>query len=222
MKWYEKQKKIFEQNNPVENTNIQETTEEKNIIDSVEDNKDAYVGVASQEKNDALLDSMVDEIILEPIDKEIEEKPAETDFTTARTSVLQEGIIVNGTITCDHNLTIFGTINGDIVCNGKVIIYGNVKGNLDCKTLELENAQLVGDVTCKEEILLQENSTLNGNIKAITFISKGQLNGDATISDCSTFAASSIMIGNLETNVIEIAKGSVINGIIRITKAITV
>lgn len=215
MKWYEKQKKLFEQNN----SSKDEDVKEKNMLDLKIDDSDEYVEFASQEKNDTLLDSMVEEIIVEPI--VVVEEPVKKSFTTARTSVLQEGIVINGTVTCDHNLTIFGTINGDIICEGKIIIYGSVKGNLDCNSLEIESAHLVGDVTCKDEVLIQENSVLNGNVSSSSFIHKGHLSGDATVSNCSTFTASSIMVGNLETNEIEITKGSVINGIIRITKDIT-
>ena len=91
-------------------------------------------------------------------------------------TVLGEGTVFEGTVTCEGSIKIEGVLNADIeaggsvvvgpngrvtgkICAAEVVIFGKVTGNIDAGTLEIKNR---GEIT--GEILTARLITESGGI----------------------------------------------------------
>ncbi|MCY3986256.1 MAG: polymer-forming cytoskeletal protein [Candidatus Dadabacteria bacterium] len=91
-------------------------------------------------------------------------------------TVLGEGTVFEGTVSCEGSIKIEGVLNADIeagnsvvvgpngrvtgkICATEVVIFGKVTGNIDAGTLEIKNT---GEI--KGEILVERLITESGGI----------------------------------------------------------
>ena len=97
-------------------------------------------------------------------------------------AVIPEGMVINGNITTQSNMRIEGTIVGDLACDGNILLLGNVDGNVSANNITIQRGSMKGDVTVKEDAILEEESTLKGNLTAVNVYSNAKTEGQIAAS----------------------------------------
>lgn len=96
-------------------------------------------------------------------------------------NIISRGTIINGDLTIDSKLSIYGEVNGNIraTARAKVVIEkgGKVFGYIQCDNIVI-NGELHGECTC-QYIEIHENGMTDGNIwyDSITIKDGGAING---------------------------------------------
>lgn len=100
-------------------------------------------------------------------------KNSEDTKTSASTSsspatglnALVKGTIVEGTVKCDSDLRVDGTILGNLICKAKVIIgpTGAVEGEITCQNAVIEG-RFKGNLRVSELLNVRETAEIDGEI----------------------------------------------------------
>jgi cytoskeletal protein CcmA (bactofilin family) len=92
-------------------------------------------------------------------------KPVTTSPTGA-INALVKGTVIDGTIRCDNDLRVDGTIKGNLSCQSKVIIgpTGIVEGEIRCQNAVIEG-RFKGKLFVTELLNVRESAEVDGEIK---------------------------------------------------------
>jgi cytoskeletal protein CcmA (bactofilin family) len=89
--------------------------------------------------------------------------------TTAQSSgglnALVKGTSIEGTVKCESDIRIDGTIKGDLICKAKVIIgpTGFVEGEITCQNAVVEG-KIKGVLTVTDLLNIRETAEIDGTI----------------------------------------------------------
>ena len=152
MKWYEKQKKLYTQNQE----------EQKNT---------PFGDRASIRGNDAVDHAALSAAVQESLKSQNEQlqtgKNDEAEsFKSKETTVIQEHTTLQGDMNTEDNITIHGVFIGNISCGGDLTISGSVKGNISCKNAVIQQAKIEGDIVCDTHLEISQGSCVHGNVNA--------------------------------------------------------
>ncbi|MEO6039999.1 MAG: polymer-forming cytoskeletal protein [Saprospiraceae bacterium] len=80
-------------------------------------------------------------------------------------NALVKGTVVEGTVRCDSDLRVDGTIKGKLTCKSKVIIgpTGVVEGEIDCQNAVIEG-RFKGKLSVSELLNVRETAEVDGEI----------------------------------------------------------
>lgn len=84
--------------------------------------------------------------------------------------------------------------------------------NLLSDSLILLDERLSGNLFCAEEIVVEQNGVLSGNMTAKRCIVSGTINGDIVSTDQMDIKSTAVIRGNIKSATINIEPGAVING----------
>ena len=84
--------------------------------------------------------------------------------------------------------------------------------NLLSDSLILLDERLSGNLICAEEIVVEQNGVLSGNITAKRCVVSGTINGDIVSTHQMDIKSTAVIRGNIKSAVINIEPGAVING----------
>lgn len=122
------------------------------------------------------------------------------------------GTVFEGTLTTPGDVEVAGEITGEIVSDGKVSLrrVGNV--SISSRDLELLAANFKGDVTVKGDVIIDAESTLQGNIRSSKVLCQGKINGNLNVTDSVVVGACAAIIGDIKTPSLDVARGGKISG----------
>ena len=128
------------------------------------------------------------------------------------------GTIFEGTLTTPGDVEVAGEITGEIVSDGKVSLrrVGNV--SISSRDLELLAANFKGDVTVKGDVIIDAESTLQGNIRSSGVICHGKINGNLNVTDSVVVTESAAIIGDIKTPSMDVTRGAKVCGQIQMTE----
>lgn len=207
MKWYDKQKTLFEEKNGIKDKPMPSETLGTNEIPPVE----------TKEKSEA--ENMFENKDNQN-DQEREVIPGFAASQNANVTTIHRETVLNGNINTSDDLIVYGTINGDIVSECNVTIYGKVEGTITCVNIDMENATINGDVSCSDSMRINETSVIVGDVKASALISGGKIKGNADVAGDLHFCNTAAIIGDITCRDLEIEKGAYLQGNIKITKEV--
>jgi len=123
--------------------------------------------------------------------KNTEEPKTQTTSPSSSLNTLVKGTVVDGSLRCDSDLRVDGTIKGKLTCKSKVIIgpTGAVEGEINCANAVIEGrfkgklqvsellnvretAEVEGDITTNK-LLVQSGAKFNVTCKMETGIANG-------------------------------------------------
>ena len=90
---------------------------------------------------------------------------AKTPSIAGALNALVKGTVVEGTVRCDSDLRVDGTIKGKLTCKSKVIIgpTGVVEGEIDCQNAVIEG-RFKGVLNVSELLNVRETAEVDGEI----------------------------------------------------------
>lgn len=184
----------------------------ENESGDVKKNVKAVKDVKKESSSNGTIDNKQD------IKKEIKTvESSKTSITNKNSNSLEKNIITKGTrilgtISTDGDIEIAGTVEGDVEANGKVIVTGNINGKITCSLADVNMAVIKGDIESREDIVIRENSTVNGNLSAKDMDISGKVKGDINASTSINIHENAFIIGNIVTPLITIEKGAILQG----------
>src|ERR1700761_2356133 len=79
-------------------------------------------------------------------------------------------------------------------------------------SLILLDESLSGNLFCAEDIVVEQNGILSGNVTAKRCVVSGTINGDIVSTDQMDIKSTAVIRGNIKSATINIEPGAVING----------
>ena len=92
-------------------------------------------------------------------------KTTTTTSTSGGLNALVKGTTVEGTLRCDSDIRVDGTIKGKLICKAKVILgpTGQIEGEITCQNAVIEG-KFKGILTVKELLNIRETADVDGEI----------------------------------------------------------
>ncbi len=85
--------------------------------------------------------------------------------TMSGATIIAQGTVITGGLSCDNDIRIDGTLQGDIESQSKVVIgvAGSVQGIIHCKQADIMGA-VDGDIYATELLAIRSKAQVKGNI----------------------------------------------------------
>jgi cytoskeletal protein CcmA (bactofilin family) len=129
------------------------------------------------------------------------------------TSVITEGMVINGNIESAGNLELKGRVNGDITVSGKLDVTGYITGNSTANEVYAENAKIVGNINSESLVRIGTGTVVVGNISAFGAAIAGAVKGDIDVHGPVILDSTAIVKGNIRSKSVQINNGAVLEGV---------
>jgi len=130
------------------------------------------------------------------------------------------GTSFDGTLTTKGDVEIAGEVKGEIISDGKVSIRKVGDVSISSKDLELLGADFKGNVTVSGEVIVDESSSLQGNVRSSRVLCEGMIQGNLNVTSDVTLGEKSRVIGDINAPVMDIARGAMIVGQVQMGTAV--
>jgi len=140
--------------------------------------------------------------------------PAVKVAPPAKATYIAEGIVIEGNITAKGDIEMAGELKGNLVSGGAATIHSSVMGHVTASAITLIDCCVTGDLSASGDIVVTENSVVNGNIKGNSLSCSGKVNGDVAVKENVSLDSSARVIGNITTGSMIVARGAIIKGTI--------
>ncbi len=131
-------------------------------------------------------------------------------------TIISEGTSIQGNITTDGGIKIYGNVAGDIKSQGKVCVYGEVHGDISGERVELLSCRMQGNISALDSVIVSQETKIVGDVTANTLRSEGKLKGNVVVQNGAELSSNAVLLGNLTSAEILIEKGAVIRGEIKV------
>ncbi|MBE7003164.1 MAG: hypothetical protein E7425_02615 [Ruminococcaceae bacterium] len=128
------------------------------------------------------------------------------------TTYFAAGTVIEGTLRSDSDVEIVGDFSGEIASNGKVIIHANTVSSIAARELELVGSTLTGDVNVSGGVVVDQASSIQGNIRAATLDSSGRIRGNLFVQDSVELRDHAVLTGDVKTPLLTMGTGVRYNG----------
>ena len=122
------------------------------------------------------------------------------------------GTVFEGTVRATGDVQVDGEVIGEISSEGKVSVHKIGDASISARDLELLGAVIKGDLTVIGEVTLDEESAVQGNIRAASIVCGGAINGNLNASQSVVIRDKAKILGNIRTPVMDIARGALLRG----------
>ena len=130
------------------------------------------------------------------------------------------GTSFDGTLTTKGDVEIAGEVKGEIISDGKVSIRKVGDVSISSKDLELLGADFKGNVTVSGDVIVDEEPSLQGNVRSSRVLCEGKIQGNLNVSGNITLGENSKVIGDINAPVMDVARGAVIVGQVQMDAAV--
>lgn len=142
-------------------------------------------------------------------------KPVEPNKSSPSATIIGSDVEIIGNIKTGGNIELHGTVQGNIEAGGKILLNGSVTGDIKAESITFTAAELKGNAATLESIVIDDGSSITGDITARNITVDGQLTGKIIIEDTCMIKENAILNGNIQTHRIGVSQGAIINGEIK-------
>lgn len=98
-------------------------------------------------------------------------KGSGVEGSSADTNIIGKGTVIEGNLTTEGNLMIYGKYNGNIVCKNALTVgeSGEIEGEVQASNATV-GGRVKGKLIVKQKLVLESKSTLIGELKAAKLI----------------------------------------------------
>lgn len=116
-------------------------------------------------------------------------------------SYIPKGMVVNGDVVSDGDLTLQGEVKGNVSIDGMLELNGKICGKkLKVGRIELSEGYIQSDIECLDYIGVGKDVTIIGNIKATKAEIDGAIQGDIDIKESVMIGSTAVLQGDLIAN----------------------
>lgn len=96
----------------------------------------------------------------------LKNNPDETSCDKSQSSLIAIGTSIIGEIISETDIEIAGDVQGNVDTKGCVVIRGFIEGDIAGTNISLKAGRVQGNITAQKELILENKSTLKGNVVA--------------------------------------------------------
>lgn len=130
---------------------------------------------------------------------------------SSKVAVITEDMVVNGDITAQSDLNIFGQVTGSIACRGDVLVMGRVTGDVSGVNVRVEG-EINGNLAVDKRVDVGAGGRIKGDITASNVLSNGTSEGDINAEETIQLGGSAVVIGKVYARSFAITQGARIKG----------
>ncbi len=134
-------------------------------------------------------------------------------------AVITKDMVIKGTISSSANIVIAGSVQGDIVSEGDIVVEGRIEGNLKVHSLSVQEGAITGDIDASGNVIVAENSSIDGDIKAERIEINGKITGNLQSATKIILNPHSAIEGNVTAASLSMLEGAELNGSMNVKKA---
>jgi cytoskeletal protein CcmA (bactofilin family) len=136
----------------------------------------------------------------------------DSESGSEESSVIAKGTTIEGNLTSEGSIAVYGAVHGDIQCAKKLIVTGKVTGNLDAGEIFINKASIDGEVVSEGNLKIGNNSVVLGNVFGKTAVIAGAVKGEIDIHGPVIIDNTAVIKGNIKSASVQINNGAVIEG----------
>ena len=137
-------------------------------------------------------------------------QPQQQNF--GKLTYISSDVQIIGDFKAKNDVEFYGEIKGSIETAGSLKLNGSSEGNIKANTLSLENARVQGNVNSMNQLCIDKDSKVVGDISGKAIIIGGNLKGNVYAEDSVLITEQAIIKGDISTNLIDIRQGAQISG----------
>ncbi len=134
-------------------------------------------------------------------------------------AVITEDMVIKGTVNSQANILVEGTILGDVLSEGDCIVRGKIEGNVNLRSLLVEAGSIGGDISAGSAVIIEEKSSIHGNIKAERIEVNGSVTGNLDSETKIVLKSQAVVDGNIKAKELAIQEGAELKGSVNVHKA---
>lgn len=150
--------------------------------------------------------------------KETAVKAAPVVNKPVETAVIPAGMVITGNIKTESDMRIEGNVVGDIVCEGNILLFGSIDGNVSANNITFHKGTMKGDVVVKADAILEDESSLKGNLTAVNVVSNAKSEGQILASGTVELQNLAYVHGDIAAATFSVTSGAKIKGTVTINE----
>ena len=132
-------------------------------------------------------------------------------------TVISRGTVVVGDIKSDSDIEMLGTVTGSISTSGNVKINGKQNGDVQGSGVSLSSCTVRGNLSAAEDITVDSDSVIVGDIKCGNLTFDGKLKGNVHVMGNVNCQGNAIIIGDIASTTITVDSGAKLQGKVQVS-----
>lgn len=145
----------------------------------------------------------------------IEEKEPPVVYEDA---IVPYGMVTVGNVSVKSDIHIKGDIIGDVECEGKIFLSGSIKGNVRTGSICIQQGSLEGDLSVTNDVGIERDSVVKGNISAANMISDSDIYGQIQLTGTLELGEDACVEGDIKVGAMIMRSGAKIKGMVDVEK----
>lgn len=133
-------------------------------------------------------------------------------------ALIPSEMVVTGNVASKSDMKIFGSIMGDLECEGNVELHGRVQGNVSAVNLMIQRGGLHGDAVVRENLVIEDESVVVGNLTAGSIHSNARTEGHMQATGLVKLREKAYVHGNIDAGDLAVECGAKIKGMVNISE----
>lgn len=197
---------------------IEETTEEVNeeIEEKAVIEEEKKTGFWTHFKKQVAEEEV--EVVSEPREKEekvvMSYSAKQSGYGSEADAIISASMVITGNIELETGLVFAGKIIGNVSCKDTVESKagGSIEGDLSALSAEFVGGSVKGNVTISERVVVDEETVIEGDIKAKDIVISGKVVGEIKAENSVRLTSSAVIKGDLFAASISIETGAKVEG----------
>lgn len=152
--------------------------------------------------------------IIPPFSQSLDMAVNKTAVATSGSTVIAMGTVVDGNISSNEDLLIYGVVNGDVLNAKKLAIHGEVAGSISAIDINLVDCIIAGNVVAQNSTEMTKDSCILGDLTTQNVVVSGKVKGNIEARGSGIFKKDSIVLGNISVGTIVIEGGAKMRGFV--------
>lgn len=134
-------------------------------------------------------------------------------------TIIAEGDEVRGDLRCIGDFELYGTLFGNIIGSGSLKLCGTLTGDAEGATAEVRGGRIKGKLCITNQVEVDGDSVVLGDIKAQSLTLGGKVRGNLDITDSLALAETAAVLGKISTGRLSVAEGAIFQSEVAILTA---
>ena|GEM_PF-1549967 len=184
---------------------------------SVEELKDDDPVFAAPEEERVSVVSNLRNEFEAPFSQSLDIAASRAPSSSSNSTVIAPGTVVDGNISSNEDLMIYGVVNGDVLNARKLVIHGEVAGSICATDINLMDSIIAGNVVAQNSTEMTKDSCILGDLTTQNVVVSGKVKGNIEARGSGIFKKDSIVLGNISVGTIVIEGGAKMRGFVSTT-----
>lgn len=143
----------------------------------------------------------------------------EVELPAAREeAVIPSDMVINGNITTKSNMRILGSVVGDVNCDGSIWLMGSIEGKVNAGNLTIQRGGLTGDAKVRENVVIEQDAVLKGNLTAQNVSSNAHSEGKIFAEKTVELRENAYVHGDITAGALSVSTGAKIKGLVDVSE----